>query len=175
MSSGQVSGTHEELTRDLTTRESKRVLEELHPIRLVERMVHIEPRRKGTVLSLESQNHLCIVYGGVDLQAIPDDPRITQETRPVLLTIRGHTIDRESIVHVAKAISFLENSQPAQARLIDLQYKTLEQEVIIPYWKAVLSVVIRLMELVALRCMAEGVLGDLIHVWPMDRREAFVV
>ncbi len=28
------------------------------------------------------------------------------------------------------------------------------------------------MELVATGCVAVGVLGDLVHVWPMDRREA---
>ncbi len=58
--SREVAGAHEELTCDLTAGKSKRVLEELHPIRLVERMVRIEPRRKGAALSLESQDRLRI-------------------------------------------------------------------------------------------------------------------
>jgi len=85
--SREVAGAHEELTCDLTAGKSKRLLEEFHPIWFVQRMVRIQPCRKGAALSLKSLDRLRIAYGGINLQAIPDDPRIIKKTYPVLFTV----------------------------------------------------------------------------------------
>src|SRR3546814_14249288 len=69
----QVAGAHEEFADDLAAHELEGLAEQLHPLVLAERMVRVDPAAEGAVVAAQGDDALCILDGGVDLQAVADD------------------------------------------------------------------------------------------------------
>jgi hypothetical protein len=74
MGAGQIAEAHQELAHDLPAGEAECLLDQLDPIVLVDGMMVIEPGRKGAVFRADLLQALGILDGGVDLQAVADDP-----------------------------------------------------------------------------------------------------
>jgi len=86
------------------------------------------------------------VNRGVDLQAIPDDPGIGQETASILAAEPRYTRYIEAIIGPLEALLLLENGEPGKSGLIYLQNEALEESIVVVDGKTVLAVVIGTME-----------------------------
>src|SRR5215212_1831588 len=94
------------------------------------------------MLFSQLQNPLGIDDRRVDLQAVANDACICQKARDLLLVIVCNFLYFEIIVCFSKVLSFLQDRDPGKSGLVDLEDEPLEQQVIIPEWKAILSIMI---------------------------------
>src|SRR5690606_5523954 len=92
--------------------------------------------------------------GRVDLEAVPNDPRIGEEPRPIGVAVGGHSIHVEAVECATEILSLLEDRQPREARLVDLEDQPLEELVVAADRESVLAVVIRPVVRVAFRGLA---------------------
>ena len=90
MRARQVAGAHQKLVHNLAADKFKMLLEQLHPLRQLKRMMSIEPVFKRAVFLLQPHNLLRIVNRRIYLQAIADDARISQQTLTIGFGVSGH-------------------------------------------------------------------------------------
>src|SRR5712692_7781317 len=79
---------------------------------------------------------------GIDLQAIADDPAIAQQAGDVFGTEAGDAIDVPSGERRAEGGTLLQDGQPGQPGLVDLEHEALEQYAVLPRGEAVFGFVI---------------------------------
>ena len=84
----------------------------------------------------------CALKSRIHLQPIPDHPWTVQETSTVRIGVRCNTIDIEAVAGTAKRCTFLEDRQPREARLIDLQHQALEELIASAQREIVFSIVV---------------------------------
>src|SRR3546814_7593398 len=101
----QVAGAHEEFADDLAAHELEGLAEQLHPLVLAERMVRVDPAAEGAVVAAQGDDALCILDGGVDLQAVADDAGVRQQPR-ALADARSeeHTSELQSLMRSSYAV-----------------------------------------------------------------------
>jgi hypothetical protein len=138
----KVPGAHQELPGDLPPGEPEGLLEQANPVLEASRVMMVQPCREGPVGLLDLQDAGGVGDGGLHLQAVPHDARIRQEALPVLLPEAGHLVHPEAGVGLSERVPFLQDGEPGQARLVDLQDQPLEEKVVVPEGEAVLTVVV---------------------------------
>ncbi len=154
MRTGQIADAHQKLAHDLPSGKPKRLLEELHPLLLAAGMVRGKPAGERSVGAAEHHDPAGVLDGSVYLQAVANDARIDEEARAVRLTIGRYYLRVEATIRLLKRRPFLEDGEPGETRLVDLQHQPLEEIGIARQWEAVLPVVIRPMPLMARRGIA---------------------
>src|SRR2546426_7709707 len=79
----KIAGADQELPRDLAAGETEGFLEQLHPLRLLERMVRVQPRRKRPMPLAQGDKSPGVLDRRTDFQSIAHDPRVAQQSRPL--------------------------------------------------------------------------------------------
>ena len=106
----------------------------------------VQPAFEGAVFDSQAENPLRIDDGRVDLESIADDACVSQQAGAVRLSVIRHGFEVEVVIGAAEVVGFLEDGDPRQACLVDLQHKALEEQVIVVERETVLGVVIGLVE-----------------------------
>src|SRR5579885_2722510 len=138
----EITEAHQELAHDLAAREAEGLLEELHPLRLRERMMPIEPGGEGAVLVPELLEPARILDRRIDLEPVADDAGVAQQPLHIARAEFRHRIDVELAVGAPERRALVEDREPREARLVDFQNQALEQHAVVPRGKAVLGVVV---------------------------------
>ncbi len=142
----QVTRGHEELVDDLATREDESLSEELGPLLFCEGMMRVQPASEGTEFLLQLQNRPRVDDGRIDLQLVADNARVRQQTGAVLLRILRDLFNVKAMIGFMKMIGLLEDRDPRQTSLVDLEHKPLEEQVVIFERKSILGIVISRVE-----------------------------
>lgn len=142
MRSRQIPRGHEEFVDDLAAGEDERLLKQLCPFISGERVAAIEPVTERSMLFLQLQNPLRVDDGRVDLESIPNDAGIVEQTGYIFFTVLCYLGNIELVIRLSEMAGFFQNGDPGQARLIDLQYETFKEQVIILERKAILGIMI---------------------------------
>src|SRR5262249_47139012 len=143
MGARQIADAHEELADDLAAGEKECLLEELHPVRLVARMMAGNPAGERAELAAQHLDPLGVLDGRVDLQAIADDAGVGQQAGAVALAIAGDAVDLEAVVGALEGPPLLEDRWPARAGLVGLADETLEERCLVLDGKAVFPLMVR--------------------------------
>lgn len=143
MGARKIPEARQELSRDLATGEAERTLEEPHPFVHVERMVSLEPGIEGTVIAAQLDDFPCIPDSGLDLEAVADDPVVLEKARFVARAVGGHPVHVEPVEGVTESFPLLQDGEPAESGLIDLETEPFEQHPLVAARKAIFPVVIR--------------------------------
>ncbi len=112
MRAGQVAGANQELAGNLTAGEHERLFEQLDPLRLVARMVFVEPSRERAMTGADLLNTCGVGDCGVDLQAIADDAFIGEQALALAIAVGGDAINVEVVKGGAEMIALAQNRQP---------------------------------------------------------------
>jgi hypothetical protein len=108
--------------------------------------VRVEPGGEGAVRVAQREHAARVLDRGLDLQPVADDAGVTQEPRALAPAIGRDAHGIEAVVGHGEALSLLEDRQPRQARLIDLQHEAAEEGGVVAEREAVLAVVVRAMK-----------------------------
>lgn len=108
--------------------------------------MRIQPAFEGAMLGSQVENPLRVDDGRVDLEPVADDARIGQQAGAIRLRVIRYRFEVEVVIGAAEVIRFLEDGDPRQPRLVDLENKALEEQVVVVERKTVLGVVIGLVE-----------------------------
>lgn len=103
-------------------------------------MVTIYPPFERSILIWQRLNTPRILDSSINFQAIPDSAGITRQSSSICLAISCDLINVKPAVRGAKIICFSEYCDPRKPSLIDLQYQTLIEQIVIILWKARLNV-----------------------------------
>jgi hypothetical protein len=87
-----------------------------------------------------------VLDGGVDLQAVADDAGVGQQPRTLGLAVRRDHVDVEAVPRAPEVLPLLQDREPGQAGLVDLENETLEEAVVVAQRETVLVVVVRPVE-----------------------------
>ena len=87
----------------------------------------IEPVGEGAVLLADRLDPLGILDRGLDLEPVADDPGIGEQASPLPRAVARDLGDLEVVVGAAERLALLQDGEPGQARLVDLQHQPLEQ------------------------------------------------
>jgi hypothetical protein len=156
MRAAENAGADQELAHDLSAGEPEGLLEQLQPLRLGERMVRRQPGVKTAVTLLKCQNSFRVGDGRVHLEPIADDAGIAEQAALLVGAVAGHPCGVEAVVGLTKGFPFLENREPRETGLVDLEHQPLEQLGVTGKRKSVFGVVIRAVPLVAGSDVAVG-------------------
>src|SRR5580658_122003 len=148
---GQVAQADQEFADDFSAGEAESPAEEFHPLGLVARVMGIEPGGERTMRLADLLQPPGILDRGGDLEPVADDPGIAQQPRHLVRPVGCDRIDIEPVIGDAKSRTLLEDGEPRQAGLVDLEHQPLEQHRIRTLREAVLGVVIGSVEDMA-RC-----------------------
>src|SRR5216684_424273 len=159
MRSGQVARAHQELTGDLTTSEFERLLDQLHPFKLRQRMICVEPFGKRAVTFTNREDTARILDCGVDFEPVAYDALVGKQPRTLRHSVACDPIDVEVVERRAKVCALAQDRDPGESRLVDFEHQTFEQHRFVTGWKAVLSIMVRPMKRMAwsYRAVAHGV------------------
>jgi hypothetical protein len=146
---GQIADAHQELAHDLATGEAKGSAEERHPLALRARVVRFQPAGERAVRRTQLEDSPGVGDCRVDLEPVADDAGVGQEPAPLARAVAGDDLGIEAVVRAAERVALLENGEPREAGLVDLEHQTLEQRPIAREREAVLLVVIRAVPFVA--------------------------
>src|SRR6185312_5083501 len=119
-------------------------------------MIFIEPGGETAMLRANRLNPPGVLDGGLDLEPVADDARIAEESRHVLGLVSGHPVDVEAIEGIEEGLALLEDGEPGQAGLVDLQHQPLEQHRIVPRRETVFGVVVGAVKFMSGRHRAIG-------------------
>jgi hypothetical protein len=154
---GEIADAHQELADDLAAGKAKGLLEELNPFFFGPWMVRLEPSGEGSMAASKLQDGPRIGDGRLDLEPVADDPGISHEALDVPGAKPRDHCRIESSIGRAKRRLLLENGEPGQPGLVDLQHQPLEQRRVFSYGKAVLGGMIRPVPLMSRCYVAVGV------------------
>lgn len=127
MGAGQVADAHEELAHDLTAGEPEVLLEQLHPFLFRQRMMDLEPGVKAAVGLPQLEDPLRVGDSRVHLEPVADDPRVVEQAPPIPGLVTGYNVRIEPVIRLPKRLPFLEDREPGESRLVDLQNQPLKQ------------------------------------------------
>src|SRR3990172_9135586 len=105
-------------------------------------MLRVQPGREAPVTLPKSDDAAGVLDDGVDLEAVPHDAGVSQQPRALALSVGGYSIHIEAVEGGPEVVALLENCQPREPGLMDLQCKALEEGIVPPQGKAVFAVVI---------------------------------
>jgi hypothetical protein len=145
----QPAGAHQELAHDLAAGEAEGLLEELHPLVLGQRVVRREPAVEAAVALAQPEQGARVVHRRLHLEPVADDAGVGQQPLHVTRAEPRHHHRVEAAVRRLERRPLLEDGEPGEPRLVDLQDEPLEQLRVGGEREAVLAVVIRTMPLVA--------------------------
>jgi len=143
MGAAAIAGAHQELGHDLPAGESKRRGEELAPGRERAGMMPIQPLRERTVARGELQNRAGIVDDGVHLEAVAHDAGVGQKPAPLARPIASHHAGIESFEGAEEGFALLQDREPRESGLVDLQSEPLEEDRIVTDGESILPLVVR--------------------------------
>ena len=106
----------------------------------------VQPPCKGAVLLPEQQDGFRIFDGGIDLEPVSYNAGILQQPFSVLVGIGGYFGNAEIAVGLPEGCFFFQDGFPAQAGLVDLHKQATEQLIVIMDRKAVMVIVVVLMQ-----------------------------
>jgi len=156
VSAAQVAGAHQELARDLAAGEAEGLFEELHPLGLGARVMCVEPGAEGAEPVADAEEALRILDGGIDLEAIADDADVAQQPCALAAAVGGDPVGVEAVVGGAEGVALLQDGQPRESCLVDLEHQALEERRVVVQGEAVLAIVVGAVEGVAGRDAAVG-------------------
>jgi hypothetical protein len=142
MSAGQDPDAHQELSYDFPTGESECLPKQRHPLGLGPRVVRLDPAGERPVGAGELEHPTGVGDRGVHLEPVSYDAGIAQEPAPIARAVSGDDARVEPLIRPPKGLALLEDGEPGQAGLVDLQDQPLEQLGVAPQREAVLAVVI---------------------------------
>ena len=143
MRARQVSRPHQKRMGDLAAGKAERLLEQLDPFFLRQRMMGIQPRRKAAMAVPHLTNTIGIGYRSINLEAIADDPGIFQKPFTILGTVISHPIHFEPFIGSGEAFPLLQDGQPAQTCLVNLEDQALKQDRLVTNRIPVFGIVVR--------------------------------
>ena len=143
MRTGQVAGAEEEFAGDLAAGEAERLLEEPDPVGSGPRVVCVEPAGEGAELVAQHEQAARVLDRRVDLQPVADDARVTEQPSPLAPAVGRDARHVEAVVGVDEGGTLLEDGQPGEPGLIDLEHEPFEELPVVADREAVLAVVIR--------------------------------
>jgi hypothetical protein len=85
-----------------------------------------KPGRERPMSRAELLDALSVGDGGFHLEAIPDYPGVSEEPVAVLGSITRHRVYVEAGIRPPECLTLLEDRQPGEPGLVDLEYETLE-------------------------------------------------
>ena len=131
----------------------------------------VEPFGERSVRLAQAQHHAGVVDRRLDLEPVPDDAGIGHQPRLVAPGEAGDDLGIEPAVRLPEAVALLEDGEPRQPRLVDLQDEALEELGLLPAREAVLAVVVGAVEGVAggVRAVGMGHGGDAPRAWGLGR------
>ena len=142
MADGKIAGAHEEFADDLGSHEAEGLFEHRHPLVQRSAGLSVQPGRERAVFPADLPDDPRVVDRRVDLEPVPNDARVPEQARAVLVAIGRDTVHVEPVEGLPQRLSFLQHRQPTQPRLVDLQYEPLEQIVVASQGQTVLVVMI---------------------------------
>src|SRR5690606_40864403 len=92
-----------------------------------QRVMRAEPERKTTELVADPLQTTCILDCSVYFQTVADDARVREQTCAIPLAVGSDDVDVEAVVSLVESLSLVEDRQPGEPGLIDLQHESLEQ------------------------------------------------
>ena len=104
----------------------------------------------------ELLDHPGIVDDRRDFEAVAHDARISKQTSGIRFTESGDPIDFVTSERGAKGGAFLQNRQPGQSCLVDLQHQPLKQHCLVLGGEAVFAIMIGAVPRMARRETAIG-------------------
>src|SRR5690606_3580117 len=138
----QVAEAHQKLPDDLAAHEGEAALEELHPLFLGPRVMSVDPGGERAVLAADFLDHARVADRRIDLEAVADDARIAEKPGDVPLAERGDAADVPVGEGGAERLPLLQDREPGEPGLVDLEDEALEQHPLVGGVKAVLPIVI---------------------------------
>src|SRR3954453_9372280 len=114
---GQIPDAHQKLIHDLSTSKTEGAFEELDPILSAPGVIGGQPASKGAVTFPELQNLLRVGDSGIDLQPVPDNATVVEQSLAIGIAIRGDNLGSKAAEGFPEGFPFLENGEPGQPRL----------------------------------------------------------
>jgi len=142
MRSGQITDAHQKLVDDLPAGEAEGLPKEPRPVLGRTRMMSFEPAGERPVQLSQRLDASCVLCRRLDFEPVADDPRIGEQPVDIGRPESGDTVDVEIRKGRAKRRPFLEDCQPGQSRLVDLENEPLEQHALLAGREAVLAIMI---------------------------------
>ncbi len=139
---GQHTGALEKLSHDLATGKAKSLFEQLHPFLYVKRVVLDDPGVEAPVAIPEYEDGFRVGDRGLDFQSIANDSLVGEEAFRIPVSKPRHHRGVEAPIGPTERLSLLEDREPGEARLVDLEHQPLEQLVVPAERETVLGVVI---------------------------------
>src|SRR5690606_22042292 len=99
---------------------------------------------------------LSVVDRGIDLEPVADDADVGEQPGALGLAVARHHVGIESLEGAPKRLALLEDREPRQAGLVDLEHEPLEQPRVVTQREAVFVVVIGAVEWMAGSDLAVG-------------------
>ncbi len=106
----------------------------------------IQPAFEGAKFLAQSSNPLGVLNGGVDLEAVSNNARVSKQSGTVFLCEFGDLVYIKAAIGFAEVICFLQDGDPRKPRLIDLKDEALEEQVVILERKPILRIVVHPVE-----------------------------
>src|ERR1700730_13366107 len=107
-----MADTDQKLAGNLAAREYEGALEQLYPLRFVERMIRVQPSRKPAIAVAQRDNPPRVLDRGLNLEPVANDCSVGQQTLPLAPPIRGDPIDVESVECLCKRLTLAQHGQP---------------------------------------------------------------
>ena len=104
--------------------------------------MRIQPTLERTEFFLQFLNPLGVLNRRVHFQAVADDSRVRKEASAILLAKFCHFRNVESAIGFTEVICPLQNQNPRQPRLIDLENQSFEEQVVVIERESVLGIVV---------------------------------
>ena len=179
VSAGEIPGAQEEFADDFPAGKPERFPEErdpllfggrrcaLAPLRLwafVARLRRcamrlIQPFRKRSMALAKRKHRLRVRDRRLDLEPVPDDAGVGHQPFHVARAEARHDLGVESVIRFPECGALLQDGEPGEPGLVDLQDQPLEQLRVSGEREAVFGVVIRAVPLVAPRRLAVAAQG----------------
>lgn len=109
----------------------------------VSRVMRVDPLCKRPILISEPKDHRGVMDRRIDLQTVPDDSGIGEESCSIRIAVRCDERRIEVRVRSPKSLALPQDRQPRQTRLVDLEHESLEELRVATQREAVLVIVVR--------------------------------
>ena len=105
-------------------------------------MVHLQPCGERAVFAREQDDAAGVLDHGVDLGAIANDVGVGEKTPPLPPAVTGDGSRIETFKGPPESLSLLQDRQPRQTRLVDLEGEPLEERTVVGDGKTVFAFVV---------------------------------
>src|SRR5258708_25368845 len=138
----QIAKAHEEFADDLAAGKAECRAEQFDPLLLGARVMSIEPAGEGAVNLAQFDQAARIGDGGIVLQAVADDAGIGEQALDIASAEIGNARDVPTDEGRSKGGTLLQDGEPGEPRLIDLEHEALEEDAVIARREAIFRRVI---------------------------------